>query len=133
MKIVRGFDKDTIRDIAKNCGSKSVKSSISFLERMNYLSPDKLVCEVIDDVGFYGACICKKHLRLYEIAVREDAHKQGYGKVMMMRMVKLCRQKGLEKITFRTAKNETAVEFYKKLGAVITGEKGEDWEMELRV
>ena len=133
MKIVIGFDEQKINDIARNCGSKSVKSSIAWLRRAHFNNPDKFVCEMADGVAFWAADICRTHLRLYEIAVREDCHGKGYGKVMMLRMLKYCKANNLERITFRTAKDEPAVEFYKKFGGTITGEKGNDWEMEIRV
>lgn len=133
LKIVVGFNEKVIGDIAKDCNSASVKKSIAWLRRAHFNNPDKFICEVIDNVAFWAADICRKHMRLYEIAVKSGNQRAGYGRMMVFRMLKICQEKGLEKITFRAAKNETAVEFYKKLGATITGEKGEDWEMELKV
>ena len=133
MKVKRGFNEPEVLEIARNCGSKSVKGSIAWLRRAHFNNPDKFICEIADGVAFWAADICKTHMRLYEIAVREDCHGKGYGKAMLMRMLKVCKEKNLSRITFRTAKDETAVEFYKRFGGVITGDKGNDWEMEIRV
>ena len=133
MVIQSGYDKEKIREIAKACGSKAVKQSVSFLERMNYLQPEKMVVEIIDGVAFYGAVICKNHLRLYEIAVKSEYQKRGYGRLMIQRLKKVCRENGLERITFRTSKAEDAVKFYRRIGADIIAEKFDDWEMELKV
>ena len=133
MKVERKFDEKLVEDIARHCGSKSVRSSIAWLRRAHFNNPEKFICEIADGVAFWSADTCKTHLRLYEIAVREDCHGKGFGKAMVIRMVKYCKANNLEKITFRTAKDEPAVEFYKRFGAVITGEKGNDWEMEIKL
>lgn len=52
---------------------------------------------------------------------------------MIIRIKKICQNRGLEKITLRTSKNETAVYFFKKCGGIITGQKGTDWKMEIKV
>lgn len=133
MRIVKGFDERTCEDIARHCGSASVRSSIAWLRRAHFNNPDKFVCEIVDGVAFWAADICRTHMRLYEIAVREEHHGKGYGKVMMLRMAKTCKENKLSKITLRTAKDEDAIKFYKKMGAVIVGEKGNDWEVEIRL
>ena len=133
MKIVRGFDEKTVAEIAKECGSKSVKGSVSFLGAP-YISGGKgFVCEVFDDVAFYAGTMCKKHFRLYEMAVRKDAQGRGYGTAMVARMKALCARSGAEKITLRTSREETAIEFYGRVGGVITGSKGGDYEVEIFV
>lgn len=50
-----------------------------------------------------------------------------------MRIKGICRENGLEKITFRTSKEESAINFYRKMGGVVVGEKGNDWEVEIKV
>lgn len=52
---------------------------------------------------------------------------------MAIRMQKKCKENNLNKITLRTSKSEVAVNFYKKFGGVVVGEKGEDWEMEIKL
>jgi len=133
LRIERKFDEKVVEDIARKCGSKSVRQSIAWLRRAHYNNPDKFVCEILDGVAFWAADICKTHMRLYEIAVREDIQRGGYGRAMMVRMFKTCKANKLNRITFRTAKDETALEFYKKFGAIVVGDKGEDWEVEIRL
>lgn len=133
MKIVQKYDKEIIKDICKNCGSKNVKSTYSYLDVMNYHSKDKFRCEIIDNSAFFAGLIGKEHFRLIETAVKEDSQRKGYGTAIMIRMKKLCKENNLNKITLRTSKEETAVEFFKKNGGVIIGEKGNDFEMEIKV
>ena len=133
MKIVVGYNKDLIKEIAKNCGSKNVKSTYSYLDVMNYHSKGKFRCEIIDECAFFAGLMAKDHFRLIETAVKEDAHKKGYGTAIMIRMKKLCKDNNLSKITLRTSKEETAVNFFRKQGGIITGEKGNDYEMEIKV
>ena len=132
MKIVQKYDRAIIAEIAKGCGSKNVKSTYSYLDVANYRSGGKFFCEIFDDCAFYAGNIGKKHFRLVETAVKQDAHGKGYGTMMIIRMKQLCKKNGLEKITLRTAKDETAVHFFRKCGGVITGEKGTDFEMEIK-
>ena len=132
MKIARGFNAKVIDDIAKNCGADSVKNTISYL-RVPFIGGAGFVCEIFDDVAFFAGTMCKKHFRLYEMAVREDYQRKGYGRAMILRMRQLCQKAGVEKITLRTSKNETAIQFYKKLGGRIVGEKDNDYEVEFTV
>lgn len=133
MKIVQKYDRDTIKDIVKNCGSKNVKSTYSYLDVVNYHSKDKFKCEILDDCAFFAGTMAKNHFRLIETAVKEDSQRKGYGSAIMIRMKKLCKENNLSKITLRTSKKETALAFFKKHGAEIIGEKGEDYEMEIKL
>lgn len=133
MKIIQKYDKEIIKDIAKNCGSKNVKSTYSYLDVMNYHSKGKFRCEILDNSAFFAGVIAKEHFRLIETAVKQDCQRKGYGTAIMIRMKKLCKENNLNKITLRTSKEETAVEFFKKNGGVIIGEKGNDFEMEIKV
>lgn len=77
--------------------------------------------------------MCRKHFRLYELAVKEEHQKEGYGVAMITRIKQLCRKHGTEKITLRTSKTESAIDFYKRIGGTIVGEKGDDYEVEIEV
>lgn len=133
MKIKQGFDKDTVNQIAKNCGSACVKDTISYITAPFIRGGAGFRCEIIDGVAFFAGTLCKKHFRLYEMAVLESEQKKGYGRLMVMRMKKLCSDHGVEKITLRTSKAEGAINFYYRVGGKIVGEKGEDWEVEITV
>ena len=131
MNIIQGYDKEVIKKIAKNCDSKNVKSTYSYLDVANYRSKENFFCEIIDDCSFFAGIICKNHFRLIETAVISDCQSKGYGSLMIIRMKKICKSKGLKKITLRTSKEETAFEFFLKQGGTIVGEKGNDYEMEI--
>lgn len=133
MRIIQKYDKEIIKDIAKNCGSKNVKSTYSYLDVANYYSKEKFVCEIIDECAFFAGIICKNHFRLIETAVKESSQSKGYGTAVMLRMKMLCKKNNLSKITLRTSKEETALNFFKKQGGVIVGEKGNDYEMEIKI
>lgn len=133
MKIVKKYEKDIIKEIAKQCGSKNVKNTYSYLDVMNYHSKGKFKCEIIDDCAFFAGSIAKHHFRLIEMAVKEGTQKKGYGTLLIMRMKRLCIKNNLSKITLRTSKEETAINFFRKQGAKIIGEKGNDYEMEIKI
>ena len=133
MRIIQRYDKELIKDIVKNCGSKNVRSTYSYLDVVNYHSKNKFKCEIIDDCAFFAGTMAKNHFRLIETAVKEEYQGKGYGTALIIRMKMLCKENNLSKITLRTSKEETALYFFKKNGGVITGEKGNDYEMEIRV
>ncbi len=133
MKIERGYNREKVVQIAKDCGAKSVRDTVSYLDLAAYRSRDKFVCEILDDVAFFAGMMCKKHFRLYEMAVVETAQRKGYGRAMITRMRQLCQKSGASKITPRTSKEETAIQFYKKLGGKIVGEKENDYEVEFAI
>ena len=56
---------------------------------------------------------------------------KGLGAELICDMIQKCYEKGLNKITLRTHKAGKAVSFWQRIGAVITGEKGEDYEMSI--
>lgn len=132
--IVRKLD-DTnmavVKEICKNCGNKTVKDSFSFMGLSLYRSPSKCFSEVFDNVAFYFCVEAKKHLRLIELAVKNDSQYNGYGKAVLLHIMHLGRLLGKEKITLRVTKTEPAVHFWKKHGAVQVGENGNDFEMEI--
>jgi GNAT superfamily N-acetyltransferase len=133
MNIVRGFDKKTVEEIARMCGADSVRGSISYISAPFICENKNFLCEVFDERAFFAGTMCRKHFRLYELAVKEDYQKKGYGVAMITRIKQLCRKHGAEKITLRTSKYENAINFYKRIGGTIVGEKDDDYEVEIKV
>lgn len=133
MKAVSGYDKNAISRIANNCGSKSLKSEISYLGVQVYRSKEKIIIETIDETAFFAIYLGKKHIRLIFIAVEEENQGKGYGKIMFRRIVSIAKEKGIQKITFRTSMSENAIDFYEHIGAKVIGISGNDYEMEYSV
>lgn len=134
VKINHVFDFDIIENIIKQAGSSSLKKEASYLQRAKFFAKGKFKCGIISgDVGFYAGTAGKSHFRLVSIAVVEQHHGKGYGTAMMFELIEQCRRRGIKKITLRTNKHETAVNFYKKFGGKIVGTNGDDWEMEIPI
>ena len=133
VKFSRIYDLDLFKSIARDCGSPALAKETGYLDRARFFAKDKFIAEAISDFAFYAGTIGKKHFRLIEIVVRKDQQHKGYGTLMMKRIIRLCRKRKLEKITLRTSRNETAVDFYRRFGGEITGINGDDYEMEIRV
>ena len=133
MKIVQKYDRETMKDIIRSCESKTVKGSYGYIDFIHYHRKNIFVFEIIDDIAFFAGYYWKNHFRLLEMAIKKEYQKKGYGTAMIIRIKKLCKKNNFEKITLRTSKDETALEFFKKQGGVITGEKGNDFEMEIKV
>ena len=128
----RASDVKKARSIAKDSGSDELKHS-EYLRAAAWRAGDKMLMEVFDDVAYYAGIFQKEHFRLIEIAVKTEMQGKGYGRMMMRRIIQKCRAKGIHRITLRTSAEETAHEFYKKFGAVVTGLHDGDYEMEIRI
>ena len=134
---VSGYDDKAVKDICYNCGSKVAKQSYNYFRRMHFVTGGKVWSKVWSKgetpVAFYYASRCRDHVRLIEIAVREDYHKQGIGKSVLLDLLSRMKQAGLYKLTFRTPIVEEAQNFWLHIGARIMDVKGEDYEMELTI
>lgn len=134
---VSGYDDKAVKDICYNCGSKVAKQSYNYFRRMHFVTGGKVWSKVWSKgetpVAFYYASRCRDHVRLIEIAVREDYHKRGIGKFVLLDLLSRMKQAGLYKLTFRTPIVEEAQGFWLHIGARIMDVKGEDYEMELTI
>lgn len=134
---VSGYDDKAVKDICYNCGSKVAKQSFNYFRRMHFVTGGKVWSKVWSKgetpVAFYYASRCRDHVRLIEIAVREDYHKRGIGKFVLLDLLSRMKQAGLYKLTFRTPIVEEAQGFWLHIGARIMDVKGEDYEMELTI
>lgn len=134
---VSGYDDKAVKDICYNCGSKVAKQSYNYFRRMHFVTGGKVWSKVWSKgetpVAFYYASRCRDHVRLIEIAVREDYHKRGIGKFVLLDLLSRMKQTGLYKLTFRTPIVEEAQGFWLHIGARIMDVKGEDYEMELTI
>ena len=133
VKLRPGYDAKIFREIARHCGTPSLLKETEYIRTAKFYAPKKFVSEMIGDYAFFAGTIGKNHFRLIEIAVRKEKQGQGLGKLMMRRIITICRKNHLEKITLRTNRNEHAVDFYRKYGGTITAINGNDYEMEIRV
>lgn len=133
MKIKCKFDAEAVDRIARTSEAESVKGAANYLQIPFIGGAKGFRCEIIDDCAFFAGNLCKKHFRLYEMAVEKESQRNGYGSFMIHRMKKLCKENGIGKITCRTSKQETAIMFYKKHGGIIVGEKDGDYEVEIKV
>ena len=123
-------DDPAIRRICGSCGSKNVKDAFAYIRFVAFRQRDVL-CEVIDETAFYVCYFGKGHCRLVELACDELSHGNGYGTAALMRIRAACEDRGIPKMTFRCSESEGFAGFYIRHGAVITGRRGGDYEMEL--
>ena len=124
------YDENLIKDISRNCGSRSIREGFAFYRTLRHFSPDKFWYDYEGDKGYYVATRAKNHARLVGIAVRSEYQGQGIGRMLFRKLVLRCKQAGLSKVTFRTSMYEDAQNFYAKMGCVVTGLKDNDIEME---
>lgn len=134
---VRNYDDAMVKDICYNCGSKTAKQSYNYFRRMDYVTGGKVWSKVWSKentpIAFYYASRSRDHIRLVEIAVREDYQMQGYGRFVVNDLLARMKKEGIHRLTFRTPVNEDAQGFWLHLGAKIVGAKGNDYEMELTI
>lgn len=134
---VTGYDEKAVKEICYNCGSPVAKRSYNYFRRLHYVTGGKVWSKVWSKgetpIAFYYASRCRDHVRLIEIAVREDYHKRGIGKMVLFDLLSAMKHAGLYKLTFRTPIVEEAPNFWLHVGARIVDVKGEDYEMELTI
>lgn len=128
-----GYNDAVVKDICYNCGSQISRRTYAYFRTMLHRSPGTFWSEVYDGRAFYVANRCKNHVRLVEIAVRNDSKGQGIGKKVLFRLLSQMKRAGLYKLTFRTPIAEEAQDFWLHVGATITGLKDDDYEMEITI
>lgn len=137
----KGYDDKIVKDICYNCGSASARQSYNYFCRANYRAGQKnstVWCKVYlsDDgvpKGFFYAYKCRTHVRLIEIAVRNEYKGHGIGRMLLFDLLSAMKRAGLYKLTFRTPIDEEAQNFWLHVGATITGLKDNDYEMEINI
>ena len=134
---ITGYTDKAVKEICYRCGSTVAKHSYNYFRRMHYVTGGKVWSKVWSKgdtpVAFYYASRCRDHVRLIEIAVVEEFHKQGIGKMVLFDLLSSMKAAGLYKLTFRTPIVEEAQKFWLHMGARIVDVKGADYEMELTI
>lgn len=135
MKFTPCNDMKKLEDICRKSGSNRVKQSAAFLRTAQWYGKEKnnFIAETIDDIAFYAGTFCKSHFNLVDCAVEQQKHGQGYGRVLFSRMKQKCLERNIRLIRLRTSIDETAVDFWQKMGAEIVGLKGDDYVMEIHL
>lgn len=117
--------------ICRSCGDKTMTSSSAYMRAARYHNPQKFYLDILDGKGFLYGLVCKQHFRLIAIATAEQYQRSGVASYLLSKLYERCEQDGLMKITFRTHKHGEALKFWQKNGAVIVGQKADDYEMEI--
>lgn len=110
-----------------------MKNSWSYVGTARYFGKDKFWCEFVGDRAFYYGIKGKAHFRLIAIAVRSEYQNQGIATALLNKLMSMCRENGLQRITLRTHRGGPAQTFWQHHGAQITGQKGEDYEMAIQI
>lgn len=121
-----------LKEIVKNCGSKSVKNSFSFVGLLKYRKADLRVL-AIENVGFLAFVKCKTHINIYEFAITKEEQRKGPGRKLMDEAINFCESNNLDTVKLRAMKSEPFYNFYLKYGFQIVDEKGEDYLFELNL
>lgn len=107
-------------------------NSGAYFRKALYVSqPGKFWYGMFLSCAFYYGNVANDHFRLVAIAVDKDHQGFGLGTMMLTRIIQRCEENNIPAITFRTHKLGKALEWWKKQGAVIVGDKGEDYEMRI--
>ena len=120
--------------ICRDCGDKTMRNSYNYMRRARYfIAADQFDLQVFGETGFYFGVKNKTSYRLIAIAVRHADQGKGFGALMLASLIERCVEFGYDRITLRAHKQGEAVEFWKKMGADIVGEKGDDYEMKITI
>lgn len=124
------YDEHLVKEISRNCGSKSIVKGFAYYRSVRHFHPDTFWYDCYGRKGYYVAYKGKKHARLIGLAVCSDCQGRGIGKRLFLSLISRAKQAGLSRITFRTSIFEEAQNFYLKMGCNIVGMKSDDLEME---
>lgn len=127
------YDDATFKQICYHCGSPVSKAAYNYFRTAFHYSGEKVWAERLGDSAFYFATRGQNHVRLIEIAVREECQGHGLGREVLFRLLSRMKKCGLHKLTFRTPIVEEAANFWLHVGARIVGLKGDDYEMEITI
>ncbi len=137
MYTITDYNDKAVKDICYNCNSKTAKRSYNYFRRMHYVTKGKMWSKVWSKgntpMAFYYASRCRDHVRLIEIAVREEYQGSGIGRKVLFALLSRMKQASVYKLTFRTPIDEDAQNFWLHFGAKIVDVKGCDYEMELTI
>lgn len=84
-------------------------------------------------VGFFDVVIEGEAMRIRNIQIKADLHKQGIGKYMMAIILRRAKNLKMTKITLRVFVDNPAVGFYERLGFNVAQEDGSSLVMERSV
>lgn len=129
----KDYDDTIAKQICYGCGSPVSKAAYNYFRTALHYSREKVWAELLDEKALYFATRAKDHVRLIEIAVREEYKGRGIGKEVLFRLLSRMKAAGLYKLTFRTPIVEEAANFWLHVGARIVGLKGDDYEMEITI
>lgn len=124
------YDVNVVRKIAKKSGSKSIRNADSTLSWAKWAGKEKFWFILVDEVAFLGGIFSKHHFRLIEFGVEKEFQKQGYGTLCMELLYYECAKRNVNKITLKTAVDESAYQWYLNRGAQIISVKDNHYEME---
>lgn len=110
-----------------------MKASASYMSVVRHYGGEKFWCQTLGDNAFYYGVRGKEHFRLIAIAVKEDCHGKGMATALLTHLFEKCAKEDIKTITLRTHKGGKALNFWKKIGAKIIGEKGDDYEMRIEL
>lgn len=137
MYTITDYNDKAVKDICYNCNSKTAKRSYNYFRRMHYVTKGKVWSKVWSKgntpMAFYYATRCRDHVRLIEIAVREEYQGSGIGREVLFALLSRMKQASVYKLTFRTPIAEEAQKFWLHIGARIVDVKGNDYEMEINI
>lgn len=131
------YNEAAAKNICENCGSPSAIRSQRYFRCINFKSNGNVWSKFWYDgetpVAFYYCSRCKTHIRLIQIAVRNDYQGKGIGKKVLYDLLARMRGEGIYKLTFRTPIDENAYRFWAHIGARTNSIKGNDYEMEITI
>lgn len=106
---------EQVERIARNCGSKSLKSAGSWYRFIKYHAGDRFLGFCVDNTAFLFGSFARKHFRLAELAVETSNQGKGYGRLMLEILFQECIARDIYAVTFRTSAFESARLWYEKM------------------
>jgi len=122
IKLIDDTDKivEHIAPLCKNSGFQEVEVTPAIIKRYKYFGTDigSIIAFKKDSpAGFIVYFKGKKHLYMLSLFVKEAERRQGLATLLLNKLEEIAKDKNKDELRWKMSKdNETAVEFYNKIG-----------------
>lgn len=127
-----GLQDPDIKEICYGCGDNSFKGVWNYLRKAEHDAKGRAEAYRLrkgtSPAGFMAFIESPHHLRLVAIATKEVHHGKGFGLELLVALMRIAKERGKERITFRTK----IPRWWTKRGAVAVG-KHDNGETEMEI
>ena len=124
------WNEKELKRIAKGSGVKQTVADVSYMRFLQHHSPAKAIVRWFVGGAFLLCSRNKSSLHIIGIACVKEWQHKGVGSYLLSEAIKIARKEGYPLITTRS---KAGADFYVRKGFDVTGMKGGDFLLELKL